>query len=194
METWHQYTSSTFTWGPVIDDGSFLAQPLSAIIKSGQRLDVDAVMTSYNLHEGEDFVPPGFASPASPSKNATTGGGGDGDGFNSSSQSFNHWLRGFLPGFNGADIEAVEAVYPASGEAEEIKWNTTYERAGMVYRDLTLACPALWLATASSGRSSNRSTAANNNKKKKGKGWLIEYTIDPAKHASDTVYVSPSPR
>lgn len=165
MENWHQYTESTFTWGPVVD-GDFIAKPLSYIVKSG-KLDVGAVLTSYNLHEGENFVPPGFTSPIS---NTTTGA----DGFNSSSASFNNWLRGFLPYFSDDEIAAVEDIYPANGEAEELKWNTTYERAGMVYRDLILACPALWLADTAPAR----------------KGWLVEYTIDPAKHASDTVYVS----
>ncbi|KNG47360.1 carboxylesterase [Stemphylium lycopersici] len=152
-----QYTTASFTYGPVIDD-KFLTQPLSSVISSGA-LNAEMVMTSYNLHEGENFIPPGFA-------NTQTGS----DGFNSSSASFHAWLRGFLPDFSAADLEKIGDLYPATGQAEEISWNTTYIRAGMLYRDIVLACPSYWLAG------------------KADKGWLIEYTISPAKHASDVQY------
>jgi hypothetical protein len=118
-------------------------------------------LTSYNLHEGENFVPPGF-------QNMTAGT----DRFNSSQASFDSWLRGFLPGLGYRDIREIERVYPSAGEAENLKWNNTYVRAGMVFRDLVLACPAYWLS------------------KKAGKGWLADYTISPSQHASDTIYVS----
>ncbi|KAF2022272.1 alpha/beta-hydrolase [Aaosphaeria arxii CBS 175.79] len=156
ISTSQQYTTSTFTWGPFIDD-SFLTEGLASVVKSG-RLNAGAVLSSYNLHEGENFIPPGFANAA--------GSGG----FNSSVASFDRWLEGFLPQFGKGELNRVKELYPESGVAEEIKWNTTYERAGLIYRDLILACPAYWLAN----------TAR--------KGWLMEYTIDPAKHASDTVY------
>lgn len=153
-----QYTTSAFTFGPVIDD-KFLTQPLSTAI-SGGILNAELVLASYNLHEGENFIPPGFAK-----ANTSTP-----DGFNSSEASFNAWLRGYLPGLTPSDIEKVKTLYPPSGTAEEITYNSTYTRAGLLYRDLGLACPAYWL-----------SSAAN-------KGWLIEYTISPAKHASDVQY------
>lgn len=158
LSTSQQYTTASFTYGPVIDD-KFLTQPLSSVIESGS-LNVDRVQTSYNLHEGENFIPPSF-------QNTATGS----DGFNSSAASFERWLRGFLPDFQEANFNAVKALYPASGIAEEITYNTTYIRAGLLYRDLILACPAYWLS------------------KKADKGWLIEYTISPAKHASDVPYV-----
>jgi carboxylesterase type B len=160
LSTSQQYTTASFTYGPVIDD-KFLAKPLSHIVSKGE-LNAEAVLTSYNLHEGENFIPPGF-------QHSTTGS----DGFNSSSASFDAWLRGFLPDLTAQDLNEVRSVYPEVGEAEEISWNTTYIRAGQVYRDLVLACPAYWLA----------------GKAKKEKGWLIEYTIAPAKHASDVGYV-----
>lgn len=159
LSTSLQYTTSAFTFGPVIDD-KFLTTPLSTAIKTGT-LNADLVLTSYNLHEGENFIPPGLA-------NTTTS---TSDGFNSSSASFDTWLTGFLPNFTPADILAVKTIYPATGTAEEISYNTTYIRAGLLYRDLVLACPAYWLATKASK-----------------KGWLIEYTISPAKHASDVQY------
>ena len=156
--TSQQYTTSTFTWGPVIDD-SFLAESLSDVVSKG-KLNVNAVLATYNLHEGENFIPPGFA-------NTTTGS----DGFNSSLASFDSWLQGYLPDFHAADFNALNSLYPASGQAEELQWNSTYERAGLVYHDLQLACPAYWLS------------------KKAERGWLIEYTISPAKHGSDVQYV-----
>lgn len=164
----HTYTTSSFTWGPVIDD-EFLTKPLSEVVRR-EELNVDTVLTSYNLHEGENFTPPGFASSAGSA------------GFNSSVASFDGWLKGFLPGFTQEDLQDVKKLYPETGSAEEIQWNSTAVRAGLLYRDLVLACPAYWLSK----------TAAKGKGKGKGKGWLMEYTIAPAKHASDTIYVSPA--
>lgn len=158
LSTSQQYTTASFTYGPVIDD-KFLTQPLSKIVHSG-KLNADAILTSYNLHEGENFIPPGFANPSTSS-----------DGFNSSTASFDAWVRGFLPDFRAGDYAKVQSLYPTSGTAEEINYNTTYIRAGLLYRDLVLACPAYWLS-----------------KTAKTKGSLIEYTISPAKHASDVQY------
>jgi carboxylesterase type B len=159
LSTSRQYTTSAFTFGPVIDD-TFLTVPLSTAIKTNT-LNADLVLASYNLHEGENFIPPGFA-------NSTTS---PIDGFNSSSSSFNTWLSGFLPDLTPTDITALKTLYPPTGTAEEIAYNSTYTRAGLLYRDIVLACPAYWLSR----------TAAN-------KGWLMEYTISPAKHASDVQY------
>ncbi|KAF2270963.1 putative carboxylesterase [Lojkania enalia] len=156
LTTSRQYTTSTFMWGPVID-GGFLTEGLASVVRSGE-LNAEAVFSTYNLHEGENFIPPGFA-------NATGFAG-----FNSSSASFDDWLQGFLPGFEEDELEEAKKLYPAIGTAEEISWNTTYDRAGLLYRDLVLACPAYWIAKTAK------------------KGWLAEYTIDPAKHASDTIY------
>ncbi|CAO2657585.1 Nn.00g037110.m01.CDS01 [Neocucurbitaria sp. VM-36] len=160
LSTSQQYTTSSFTWGPVIDD-TFLSESLSEALTSPQRtLNAPTILTSYNLHEGENFIPPGFAT--------ATGGGPS--GFNSSQSSFDAWLAGYLPAFRAADLDRVKDLYPAAGEAEQISWDSTYVRAGLLYRDLVLACPAYWLA------------------KKAEKGWLVEYTISPAKHASDVQY------
>lgn len=159
LSTSQQYTTSSFTWGPVVDD-AFLTESLSEVVRKG-RVNADTILTSYNLHEGENFIPPSFA-------NAATGS----DGFNSSTESYEKWIRGFLPDFQENDFARLNSLYPAVGEAEEISWNTTYIRAGLLFRDLVLACPAYWLA------------------KKADRGSLIEYTISPAKHASDVQYVS----
>ncbi|KAL6712505.1 hypothetical protein ACN47E_000382 [Coniothyrium glycines] len=158
LSTSQQYTTASFTYGPVIDD-KFLTQPLSAVIQSGT-LNADLALTSYNLHEGENFIPPGFANPTTSTP----------DGFNSSTASFDAWLRGFLPDLTAQDSVALTALYPATGTAEEFAYNTTYLRAGLLYRDLVLACPAYWISM----------TAKN--------ASLLEYTISPAKHASDVQY------
>jgi carboxylesterase type B len=140
----HTYNTSSYTWSPVIDD-AFLTESLSKVIRSG-KLNADFVLSSYNLHEGETFV--------------------------QSSVNFDTWLSGFLPDFKERDYEKSRSLYPESGEAEGLVYNSTYTRVGLVYRDLVLACPAYWLS------------------KTADKGWLVEYTINPAKHASDTIYVS----
>jgi carboxylesterase type B len=162
LSTSQQYTTASFTYGPVVDD-KFLTEPLSSVVSTG-KLNAETIMTSYNLHEGENFIPSSF-------QNAKTGS----DGFNSSAASFDAWLRGFLPDFTQQDLDNVKMMYPAAGTAEEISWNTTYIRAGLLYRDLVLACPSYWLS------------------KKAEDGWLIEYTISPAKHASDVQYVRSLP-
>ncbi|OAG10485.1 carboxylesterase-like protein [Paraphaeosphaeria sporulosa] len=151
-----QYTTSSFAWGPVIDE-AFLTVPLSTAVKR-KALNAELLLTSYNLHEGENFIPPGL--------NSVAGAGG----FNSSGASFDAWLRGYLPNLRTTDLQELKTLYPAEGSAEEIVYNTTYTRAGLVYRDLQLACPAYWLSASAK------------------KGSLIEYTISPAKHASDTIY------
>jgi carboxylesterase type B len=156
LSTSAQYTTSSFTWGPVIDD-AFLTLPLSSATKR-KALNAELLLTSYNLHEGENFIPPGL--------NSASGAGG----FNASAASFAAWLAGYLPSLLPIDLQKLKVLYPAQGAAEEISYNTTYTRAGLVYRDLQLACPAYWLSASAR------------------KGALMEYTISPAKHASDTIY------
>jgi hypothetical protein len=115
----------------------------------------------YNTHEGQNFVPPGLDS------------SGSENGFNSSDASFHQWVKGFLPGLSARDIEDIEEIYyPPEGSTETIEYNTTYVRAGFIYRDVVLACPAYWMASAA-----------------KRNGYVGEYTISPATHGSDTIYV-----
>lgn len=117
----------------------------------------------YNSHEGENFIPPGLA-------NATNVGTPP---FNSSLASFNNWLSGYLPGFSEDDLEKVKKLYPEVGSTETItSYNDTYTRAGLIFRDSVLACPGFWMATAAPKGS-----------------YLGEYSIAPAKHASDTGWV-----
>jgi hypothetical protein len=64
-------------------------------------------------------------------------------------------------------------MYPTIGSSEEIpSYNDTYTRAGLIYRDIVLACPTYWMARAAHKKS-----------------YVGEYSIPPAKHASDTIYV-----
>lgn len=153
------YTTSSYTWAPIID-GEFLADTLTEAVSSG--LDTEYLWGMYNTHEGQNFVPLGFNSTASV------------DGYNSSDASFRQWVAGFLPGLSAKEIEEiVEVYYPRQGSTETIdKYNTTYVRAGLIYRDVILACPAYWMASAAQRR-----------------GYVGEYTISPATHGSDTIYV-----
>ncbi|KAL0259443.1 hypothetical protein SLS55_005180 [Diplodia seriata] len=139
-------TTSSFNWAPVVD-GDFLRSPLSAVRTLGA--DVDVVWSSFNTHEGENFVPGGLGQQIS-----------DPYGFNNSEAGFDFWLRGYLPRFSATQVAEVKRLYPASGDAEEAVWNSTVVRAGMVFRDSVLACPGLWLAEAAGE-----------------KGYLSEYTI-----------------
>jgi hypothetical protein len=81
-----------------------------------------------------------------------------------------------LPGFSDRNIANVEELYPEVGSSEMIaSYNDSYTRAGLIYRDIVLACPTYWTARAAYSKS-----------------YVGEYSIAPAKHASDTIYVSPS--
>lgn len=79
-----------------------------------------------------------------------------------------------MPRFSKRSIQRVKALYPEIGSTETISnYNTTYGRAQLIYRDVVLACPAYWMAGAAHKNS-----------------YFGEYTISPAKHASDTTWVS----
>ncbi|KAF5865169.1 Histone-lysine N-methyltransferase set9 [Aspergillus alliaceus] len=155
----HQWTTSTFTWGPVID-GDFLFDTLTEAVTS-HSLQTEFIFGMYNTHEGENFVPTDLRS-----LNIT-------DGFNFSTANFHQWLVGFLPGLSPEQIQLVESkYYPPTGEIETIDLdNSMYVRAGLVYRDVVLACPSYWIASAAASA-----------------GYVGEYTISPAQHASDTIY------
>ena len=155
----HTWTTSSYTWAPVID-GVFLFDSLTEATARGP-LNTEHIFGMYNTHEGENFVPSGLADASSA------------DRFNSSATSFRHWLTGFLPRLSAHQVEWVERLYPPSGRTETIdSYTSTFERAGLIYRDLVLACPAFWIASSA-----------------KGSGYLGEYTISPARHGSDTIYV-----
>ncbi|OBT69896.1 hypothetical protein VE03_00662 [Pseudogymnoascus sp. 23342-1-I1] len=156
----HQYNTSSNTWAPVID-GKFLTQSLTDATRKRQ-VNIDFGFSMYNSHEGENFLPPGLKSETNLGTPA----------FNSSIASFNDWLGGFLPRFSKHGIQRVKALYPEIGSTETISsYNTTYERAQLIYRDVVLACPAYWMAGAAHKKS-----------------YVGEYTISPAKHASDTTW------
>ncbi|KAL4917226.1 Alpha/Beta hydrolase protein [Aspergillus aurantiobrunneus] len=159
----HTYSTTSYTWAPVIDD-EFLLSTLTDATTTNHDIRTEHIFTTYNTHEGENFIPPGFNYKDT---NATT------DAFNSSTESFHTWLSGFLPGLSPRQIRVLETrYYPVIGDTETLDfYNSTFVRAGLVYRDVVLACPAYWLA----------GSARRN-------GYLTEYTIEPARHASDTVY------
>ncbi|KAJ9142148.1 Proline iminopeptidase [Pleurostoma richardsiae] len=157
----HTYNTSSYTWGPVID-GRFLTTPLSRVDPGD--VDVEVGFGMYNTHEGENFIPPGLKAAADTGTPP----------FNSSAASFAAWLRGFLPGLSACDLQRARRLYPSEGGSTETiaEYDGQYARAGLVFRDVVLACPAYWMAGAAPAGS-----------------WLGEYSIDPAKHASDTYWV-----
>ncbi|KAF3762425.1 acetylcholinesterase precursor [Cryphonectria parasitica EP155] len=154
----HTYNTSSYTWAPVID-GRFLTMRLSEASEKGL-VNMDYGWGMYNTHEGQNFVPPGLAD-------ANNTGSPP---FNESLASFDGWLAGYLPDFSEADLDKVKELYPEDGSSELIpSYNTTFIRAGLIFRDSVLACPGYWMAGAAS----------------KG-NFLGEYSISPATHGSDT--------
>lgn len=159
----HTYNTSSYSWAPVID-GVFLTQTLTTAT-ANNAVNIDYGFGMYNLHEGENFIPPGL-------QNATNSGSPP---YKSSLASFETWLRGYLPDLSEANLESVKVLYPAQGSAEELtSYNTTYVRAGLIYRDTTLACPALWMASAAHKES-----------------YLGEYSILPGIKLSPFPFPSP---
>jgi carboxylesterase type B len=162
ITTTHVYNTSSYTWAPVID-GKFLKRRLTVAVDEG-KVNSKVGFGMYNTHEGETFIPGGLGS-------ATNSGS---PAFNSSDASFDAWLKGFLPGLRRCELDAVKRYYPKSGSSEMIpSYEGWYTAAGLIYRDVVLACPAYWMAGAQPD-----------------KGWLGEYSIAPAKHASDVYWVS----
>lgn len=141
-------------------DGSFLAEPLSVATAEGH-VNIDLGWGMYNEYEGENFIPPGLH---------TVNGS---QGFNTSQGSFDAWLKGFLPLFSDIGFEKVKDLYSAMGRTYSSTYNTTYIRAELIYRDLILACPGYWIAKAA-----------------KSEGFMGEYAISPARHGSDSEWVS----
>jgi carboxylesterase type B len=154
----NKHTVSTFTWIPVID-GSFLIDTLSEAVAK-KRINTEAAWGLYNAHEGENFIPDGF-------KNAT------GLIYNSTEISFDSWIQGFMPRFNASVLSELKTVYPALGESETFGYDTNDLKAGLLYRDVAISCPGLWVAKGATRV-----------------GYMSEYTIAPARHASDVAFVS----
>ncbi|KUI54057.1 Lipase 1 [Cytospora mali] len=158
----HTYNTSSYTWAPVID-GKFLTKRLSEAAELGE-VNIEYGWGMYNTYEGENFIPSGLAN----ADNTGT------PPFNSSLESFDNWLSGYMPGLSNDDLEEAKKLYPESGSSEAVSaYNGSYTRAGLIYRDSVLACPAYWMAGAAPNGS-----------------YLGEYSISPAKHGSDTIYAN----
>jgi carboxylesterase type B len=136
-------------WAPVIDD-EFLQDRLSHAVDG--RLNAELVWGLSNTHEGEGFVSTDLLL-----DNSTSA-------LNSTAAGFQYWLRGYLPHFTADELKEVANLYPPSGSTETFAYNTTYGRAGLIYRDTVLTCPGYWLASHAK------------------KGWQSEYTVPPALH------------
>lgn len=151
--------TSSYAWAPVLDE-TFLRKPLSSLKRSAQ---LAATFATYNIHEGENFVPTWLFPKRA--KNATA----DDD-----EKQFHTWLVRYLPDLTVDDVSEIGRLYPETGDVEGDDGKTylaytsgnPFGRAGLVYRDVTLACPAYWMT----GLSSNDTVS-----------WLAEYSISPAK-------------
>lgn len=152
----HTFNTSSYTWSPVIDD-EFLGKSLTEST-TGTLGTVENIVSIYTTYDGEHFVPTSLRSDVDSGTPP----------FNSSEASFNKWLRGFLPGFSELQLSMLKDLYPESGSTGLATYKTSFARAGLIYRDLVLACPALWFASSS----------------KKGQ-WLGQYTVLPAEHGGD---------
>lgn len=162
-------TTMSYTWNPVLD-GSFLREALSTATAKG-RINKAQVLGMYNRYEGTPFLNgalnrPTSLLPSSPGYTNTRA-----DNFNSTTSGFRYWLSGFLPTLTPAQLSTIEDLYPASPtDLAASNYTTTHDRAGFIYRDLVLTCPSIWLALSPSSLPS----------------YIGEYTILPARHASDT--------
>ncbi|KAK9775508.1 putative Carboxylesterase [Seiridium cardinale] len=154
---WHTAYS---LWSPVAD-GEFLHERLSAAVDG--KLNAELVWATSNTHEGERFVSSDLQL-----ANSTSA-------LNSSAAGFDYWLGGYLAHFTTSDLTEVKSLYPPAGATETFVYNSTYSRAGLIYRDTVLTCPGYWLA--SSAR----------------QGWQADYTVPPAVHGSEQVYVCGEP-
>ncbi|KAH8154968.1 uncharacterized protein LAJ45_01501 [Morchella importuna] len=158
----HTTTTSSYTWAPVID-GEFLRESLSSATEKG-RVNSDYAIGMYNRFEGSTFVSSALNKAASTGTSGTAA-------WNSTEEGFRFWLDGFLPGLKEQHVTEVKALYPPATTNGSTVYTTQQDRAGYVYRDVVLACPGYWISTAS-----------------KKAGYVGEYTISPAKHASDVGY------
>lgn len=167
------YSASQYTWAPVLD-GKFLGDELLSQSADGGQGSAGQlrIWGMYNTREGDYFVPSALQSARSPPDGAQSR-------FNNSEAGFDTWLRGFLPDFGEEELQHVKEIYPAAGTTETLVYNATdyHTRAGLVYRDSTLACPAFWLVSSGGSQASQSQS------------WLSEYTMAPANHASDTEWV-----
>ncbi len=122
----HTYNTSSYTWAPVID-GEFLPRGLvEATTEKNGKVNAELAFAMYNTHEGENFTPGGLGTDAA----------------------YDGWLRDFLPGLETNDLDQIKKAYPVAGTTETLNYDSPATAAGLVYRDLVLACPAYWTAGA----------------------------------------------
>lgn len=180
----HTYTTSSYTFAPVID-GLFLKKTLTEATDESHAhplLNSNTVFATYNTHEGESFLPLDLVADDDDDENTALTG-----------VRFTAWLEGFLPNLTEKDFEEVRKMYPAQGETETPKYSSVQVRAGLIYRDVVLACPAYLITSAASFSSDKGKDRDKPDDGHGGGGWLAEYTISPAKHASEVNWVSELP-
>ncbi|CAK7214911.1 hypothetical protein SBRCBS47491_002311 [Sporothrix bragantina] len=160
--------TSSYVWAPVLDD-AFLTQSLSSLVEKQGSGVLSSAFATYNTHEGENFVPTWLFP-----KNSNSSDSDD-------DNEFQTWLVRYLPDLTADDVAQVNRLYPSTGDVvgkgdesyAAYSTGNPFGRAGLVYRDVTLSCPAYWMTGLT---------------KKNSSSWMAEYSIAPAKHASDTYW------
>ncbi|ORY66987.1 uncharacterized protein BCR38DRAFT_407010 [Pseudomassariella vexata] len=87
-------------------------------------------------------------------------------GVNSSAAGFDYALRGCLSHFTVDELTEMKLLYPASGTTKNIEYNTNFAQAGLISRDIVLACLGYWLASSVD------------------REWQGKYIVIPAVHPS----------
>lgn len=115
----HTYTTSSYTWAPVID-GDFLHESLSHATENG-RVNSDYAIGMYNQFEGSTFVSSAL------NRDSSTGTSGT-SAFNATDAGFRFWLTGFLPKLKTKHYGQVEALYPKATTGGTTAYTTQQDR------------------------------------------------------------------
>lgn len=118
----HTYTTSSYTWAPVID-GNFLRESLSDATENG-RVNSDYAIGMYNQFEGSTFLTSAL------NRDSSTGTTGT-SAFNSTDSGFRFWLTGFLPKLKTKHYDQVEALYPKAITNETTIYTTQQDRGNL---------------------------------------------------------------
>lgn len=119
----HTYTTSSYTWAPVIDD-DFLRESLSDVTAKG-RVNSDYAIGMYNRFEGSTFVSSALNADSSTGVSGT-------NALNSTDSGFRFWLTGFLPKLKPEHYDQVEVLYPRATTNGATVYTTQQDRGSLI--------------------------------------------------------------
>lgn len=119
----HTYTTSSYTWAPVIDD-DFLRESLSDATEKG-RVNSDYAIGMYNRFEGSTFVSSALNADSSTGVSGTSA-------LNSTDSGFRFWLTGFLPKLKPEHYDQVEVLYPRATTNGITVYTTQQDRGSLI--------------------------------------------------------------